>query len=274
MKGGKGLISLWVVLAFLGCWLPMPSEAGLSVLGDLSYEKQARPGESYRGAISLMNTGQELLEVKLFQRDYLFYHDGRNLYGDPGRDARSNAAWIDFSPKRLAIPPKQTSQVNYLVNVPNEPSLTGTYWSLLMVEPIGKSSPEAVRQEKGKASFGINVVMNYGIQLVTHMGESGSSDLRILDAKLVRQEGQRMLQVDLENTGERMLRSLVWTELFSQGGAAAGRFEGQQFRMYPGTSARFKIDLSSVPIGSYRALVIADCGGDLVFGATYNLEFQ
>ena len=35
---------------------------------------------------------------------------------------------------------------------------------------------------------------------------------------------------------------------------------------------RFKIDLSPVPEGTYKALVVADCGGDSLFGATYTLQ--
>jgi len=44
-------------------------------------------------------------------------------------------------------------------------------------------------------------------------------------------------------------------------------------RIYPGTSVRHKIDLSSLPGGKYMALVVADNGDEYIFGAQYTLEF-
>ena len=52
-----------------------------------------------------------------------------------------------------------------------------------------------------------------------------------------------------------------------------GRFEAGRMGIYPGCSARFRIDLSGLPAGRYKAIVVADCGDENVFGAQYDLEF-
>jgi hypothetical protein len=116
-------------------------------------------------------------------------------------------------------------------------------------------------------------VIRYAIQIVTHMGNSGQRNLKFIDTELVRDDSQRYLSVDLENTGERWLRPTLWAELYSRSGAYIGKFEGGKLRIYPGTSARYTIDLTQAEQGEYKALVIADCGDD-VFGATYSLVFQ
>ena len=248
-------------------------KAGVGV-GELSHEKNAQIDETYQGTIFISNNDNEPQEVKIYQTDYLFFSDGTNIYGEPGKDPRSNANWITFSPKRLTIPPKETSTVNYTVNVPDDKSLVGTYWSMLMVEGISKSSPETIKEEEDKVKLGIRTVIRYGIQMVTHIGNTGSRKLKFTGAKLLTEEGGgRTLQIYLENTGERWLVPLLWVEIYDEQGNYIGSFEGSEMRIYPGTSVRHKIDLSSLPGGKYKALVVADNGDEYVFGTQYTLKF-
>jgi hypothetical protein len=264
-----------VFLVLLFCLImPSVSVAGVSVPGGLTYEKEAPPGGTYKGAIQLINTGEGPQEVKIYQTDYLFYSDGSNIYGEPGKDARSNADWITFSPRRLTIPPKGASQVNYTLEVPGDKALVGTYWSMLMVEGISSSSPEAVKKEKGIISMGISQVIRYGLQMITQIGDTGARKLKFLKTRLLKEDKERILQLDIENIGERLLRPALWAELYDEKGKSIGKFEGGKLGVYPATSVRFRIDLSQVPKGKYKALVVADCGGDDLFGATYTLKFE
>lgn len=276
-KRPRRIISILFGFTFLLLLIPIGSEAGVSVIGGLTHERivgNPEIGETYRGTILIRNTGEEPQEVKVYQTDYLFFFDGRNIYGEPGETPRSNADWITFSPKRLVIPPKETSQVNYTVKVPDDETLVGTYWSMIMVEGISKDSPEVIKPEEGKVKLGIRTVLRYGIQMVTHIGDTGARKLKFSNTKLLKDEEMRILQLDIENIGERWLRPFLWAELYDEKGSYIGRFEGGRLRTYPETSVRFKIDLSQVPKGEYKALVVADCGRDDVFGATYTLRFE
>ena len=254
--------------------LPCVSVAGVSVSSGLTYEKEAQVGETYQGIIQLRNTGKEPQEVKIYQTDYLFYSDGSNIYGESGNAPRSNSDWITFRPHRLAIPPKGTSQVNYTLEVPDDKTLTGTYWSMIMIEGISSSSPEAARQEKDKITFGVSQVIRYGAQMITQIGDTGARKLKFLKTRLLKEDKGRILQLDIENIGERLLRPALWVELYDEKGKSVGKFEGGKLGVYPATSVRFKIDLSQVPKGKYKTLVVADCGGDNLFGATYTLKFE
>lgn len=250
------------------------AEAQVSVVGDLTHETEVKVGESYSGVIFIRNGGEEPEEVKVYQTDYLFFCDGRNTYGEPGETPRSNAEWIRFSPILLVIPPQTTSLVNYVVQVPNDETMVGTYWSMFMVEGTAEGSPEAEKPEAGKVKLGIAQVFRYGIQIVTHIGDTGARELKFLNTKLLKEEGRRILQVDVENVGERWLRPILWAELYDRSGSYIGKFEAGKLRTYPTTSVRYRIDLSQVPEGEYQAMVVADCGGDDLFGATYKLELE
>ena len=283
MKTRIRIICLALVFSFL---IASSTDAGVSIIGGLSHQKKTKPGEIYKGSILIKNTGTEPQEIKIYQTDYQFRFDGSNNYGPPGKLKRSNANWLSFNPHRLIIPPGEVSMVNYTVKVPNEPNLpddpnlpndpnlVGTYWSMLMVEGIPKSSRESSLLEKGKTKVGITQIIRYGIQMITHMGDTGERKLKFLETKLLREAEKRLLQVDMENIGQRWLRLSLWAELYDESGRYIGKFDGGRKHIYPGTSVRYKVDLSNVPRGNYKALVVADCGEDYIFGANFNLKFE
>jgi hypothetical protein len=245
-------------------------KAGISVMGGLTYEKEAVPGETYRGVFQIANTGEEKERVKIYQTDYTFNHEGLSNYGDPGMLPRSNANWIQFSPKEFEVPAKENVIVNYEVHVPPVDTLAGTYWSMMMVQSIPEITPESMPQR----SVGITTVMRYGVQMITHIGESGKRQLQFLDTKLIREQDSRFLQIDIVNTGERLLRPNVWVELYNLEGKNKGTFDGGSYRIYPETSVRYKIQLNGVAKGTYKALIVADCGHEDLFGVQYTVEIK
>jgi hypothetical protein len=70
------------------------------------------------------------------------------------------------------------------------------------------------------------------------------------------------------------LRPFLTLELYDEQGLAAGTFEGGRWRIYPGTSVRYAVDLSKVDKGKYSALILVDNKDENVFGAQYSLEID
>ena len=95
-----------------------------------------------------------------------------------------------------------------------------------------------------------------------------------MESWLLNEANKHVLLVDVENVGERLLRPFVWAELYDSEGMVVGTFEGDRFRTYPGTSVRYRIDVSDVPEGSYKALVVADCGEEDAFGIQYSITID
>jgi hypothetical protein len=248
------------------------SGAEVMVSGGLTYEHEVAPGKTYEGSFTVQNPDKEPREVKVYQTDYLFYADGATYYGDPGTMPRSNTRWLTFTPKQFTVPGGEEVTIRYIVQVPNDARLAGTYWSLLMVEPVGPDSPESSLQTaKDRVSVGVRQVLRYAVQVVTHIGQTGTGKLKFAKVQLASTDGRRRLLVDAENTGERWLRGPLWVELYDGGGALVGRYDAIRLRIYPGTSVRYTVDLSGVMAGTYKALIVIDCGGDDVFGANLNL---
>ena len=142
-----------------------------------------------------------------------------------------------------------------------------------MVEEVPESSPESSLAGDVPQVI-ITQIIRYGVQMITHIEETGQRKLEFLGTKLVREEEKRFLHVDVGNVGQRWLRPFLWVELYDDAGRYIGRFENNRRRIFPGTSVRFRVDLSGVPRGFYQGLVVADCGGDDIFGANITLEFD
>ena len=85
---------------FLVPILALYLNAQVSIIGELSQDKDALPGDVYTGTIVIRNDTNEPQEAKVYQTDYTFQFNGTNNYGEPGLLPRSNAKWIAFSPGR------------------------------------------------------------------------------------------------------------------------------------------------------------------------------
>jgi len=264
---------LWAI-GILGILLTGRAYATLAIVNGLTHDQSAKPGESYEKVIVIRNEGDAQAEAKLYQTDYQFFCDGRVSYGDPpGKLPRSNAAWVTLKTKRVTLAPGEVTNVTVTVKVPDDQTLKGTYWSMVMVEEVGPASREAKAEEQ-KIKLGILQVVRYGIQMITNIGDTGTRMLKFAEVKLVKEDKLRVLQIDMENPGERVLTPTVTVEAYDEKAALVGKFEAGRLRIYPGTSARFKADMSKLVKGKYKALVVADCGGDDVFGATYTLQVE
>jgi hypothetical protein len=247
--------------------------AEISVVGDLAREWTLQPGAQAEDTIRVRNNTDRAQAVKIYQTDYLFRADGTNTYGEPGSAPRSNCPWVTFAPREFEIPPRETARLQCIIKAPRDDKLAGTYWSMLMVEPVAAST-DFVRPEDGKPVIAVKTVVRYGVQMVVNIGDSGRRDLRFLDKRLIADGDRVALRLDVENTGERGLRPTVWAELYNKDGVSAGRFGGQRLRIYPGCSARFDIDISAVPKGQYSALIVADNLDESVFGAQCKLRIE
>jgi len=260
------------LLLFVLC--PLVVRAQVGVVNGLTQEKVCAPGENFESYIRLKNNGPKEETIKIYQTDYAFTADGKSFYDAPGRLARSNSAWISVGSKQVTLPGLATTDVKYSCKIPADANLVGTYWSIIMFEVL----PPAQKSKSGASgkdiAFGLSQVMRYGVQIVTHFGDTGKRSLKFLKTEMFEEKGRKTLQVDVENDGERWLRPFSYLELYTEKGESAGKIEGERWRIFPGSSARFKFDVSTLSAGSYNALVVFDNKDVSVFGAQVKLKIE
>jgi len=254
-------------------FVPPAVRAQVGIVNGMTHEKECKPGEAVERIILLRNNGPAPETVRLYQTDYAFNHLGQSSYDAPGKSARSNASWITLSPNQLTIPGLTNAEVRFKVKVPDRADLVGTYWSVIMVEPVPQAAPTKDVASKDQIKFGVTQTMRYAVQVVINIGGTGARKLKFVNVELVQENDRKLLQVDVENVGDRWLRPASYVELYTGLGAPAGKFEGERLRIYPGTSVRFTFDMSRVKDGAYRALIVLDNKDSSVYGAQYTLNF-
>lgn len=262
---------------FMLCLLMLTTTAyaaNIDVLGDLLKEGTAQPGGKVEGQIAISNTSDVAQQIRIYQTDYSPTPDKKNTYADPGSTPRSNSSWITFSPKEMTIPPKSKAPVYYTVQVPDKTDLTGSYWSMLMVEPVAEEVLKPPAAGETKAQVGMRTKFRYAVEILTHIGDTGTREIKFANRQATVKDGKAVLLLDIQNTGERWLRPTLRAEIYDANGVSVGRFEGPRGQLLPSCLSRREIELGGIKAGKYKALVVVDNGDQYVWGAQYDLELQ
>ena len=85
--------------------------------------------------------------------------------------------------------------------------------------------------------------------------------------------GKRALRFDFVNTGERANRYVMSLELNNEAGELVRKASQTRGLLYPGSGARQQFDLGVVPRGAYTAVLVADGGGDQIFGGQFKVAY-
>lgn len=242
--------------------------AALVITNGLTHQHSVKSGDTIRGAIVVSNTSEHPESFIVYQRDYFINHSGESDYPEASSTSRSNASWIDYEPDNYTLEPSETTTINYRIIVPDTNNLNGTHWSVLLVE--GTKSPMDIKQ----GLLTINSVIRYAIQIICHFNGNGKKDVEFINIALKQENEKKILDVDIINSGDFMLSPTVSIELFNEAGKSLGIYKSITKRVYPKTSRRFEIDLSSLQAGTFQSLLLADCSEEEVFGTNLTLEIK
>lgn len=248
--------------------LAISSFASIEVEGSLRHIHKGAPGEVYSGEIKIRNSGESDQEVRVYQTDLLYNYEDFTFYDDPVSHSRSNANWIQYSPKTTIVKSNSTFYIQYEVTIPKSDTLIGTYWSVIMVEgvmPIDPSQPGQVN---------INTVTRYAVQLVTELNEKGVGYLQFMEPTLITEGDKLFLAIDIENKGDHYIVPDVSIELFDGAGVSVKVINAPKKGLFPTTSTRFRFNLEGLKEETtYQAVIVAAGKGEDVFGLEYTLYF-
>lgn len=250
--------------------LPLSTFASVEVIGSLKQVFNSNPGEVVKGQIRIQNNDPVDQEVRIYQTDFLFNSKDQTFYDEPGKNKRSNAGWINYSPKTVVLKSKESRMVDFEITVPKGDSILGSYWSIIMVEGV-----EPIDPNQG-GDLSIRTATRYAVQIVNEINEKGKGLLRFLEPTLVKSEdGKKLyLAVDLQNDGEHYISAELSMELYDTNGNMVKKIAVPKKGLYPTTSTRFKLDLEGIPAKkTYSAMIVAAGADDDVFGLEYTLYF-
>lgn len=237
---------------------------GIVVVNGLSHNHDLQKGEMQQGVLIVRNNGSLPENIIIYQKDFLFNHNGETFYEDMGSTPRSNANWMVVNPISFIIQPQEEVEVVYELRVPNSDTLRGTYWSTLMVEP-------AVELDTSKEALSVSIrtVLRYAVQIVANVSSENEiikANLDFLNVDLNTEGDNPKMLVDVANTGEIMLRTEMAIQIYYPDGTLLGVFKSRRSRTYPGTSKRYIIELPMLEKGEYTSTLVADSENDEILG--------
>lgn len=242
-----------------------PGYAQIAVTSPILVEHSAAPGETYRDTMTIHNASDRVQVVSLSLADYQFQADGSNSFDEPGSQLRSNSGWIALSQREVSVLPHADASVSYSVTVPSSVSLSGTYWSVALVE-----ATRSAEASSDPTVFALAPRIRYAVQLATHIGSTGEPTLAFGTPSLERSA----LGLDIRHAGTRASRPMLRLEIYSTDGALAHSASAQRGLLYPGSSITQTFELPPMSPGDYTVLLLADVGTDQVQGTKFEVHVQ
>nr|WP_305049517.1 hypothetical protein [Elizabethkingia bruuniana] len=118
-----------------------PLHASIVVLNGLTHNYKVENGHVYKGKIAIENTGSTSQNVKIYLQDFSYKSDGSVNYTIPLTNTKTNADWIKLNTNLLTLKAKEKTEVFYEIVVPDKITQAGSYWSVLIVEPVDDIKP-------------------------------------------------------------------------------------------------------------------------------------
>ena len=257
---------------FVCLYIASSIHASVEVMGSLKHTFVCAPGQTVSGQIRVQNSDATDQEVRIYQTDYMYNYQDQTFYEEPGianGNKRSNASWVDYSPKTVILKGKESRNVDFQIKVPANDSLKGTYWSVIMVEGVSPIDPNQTGQ------LNIRTVTRYAVQLVSEIANRGEGKLVFMPPTLIKGEDKSLfLAIDLLNEGDLYISPELSMELFDEEGNLAKKLTLERKGIYPKASARYRFNLEGIPSKkTYTAMIVAAGQDDDVFGLEYTLYF-
>jgi hypothetical protein len=195
------LITFMLQFAFL--------HAGIVVLNGLTHSYKIENGKVYKGKIAIENTSSTPQNVKLFLQDFTYHADGTFNYTELHTNNRTNGNWIKLNTNLVTLKGKEKTEVFYEITVPNQALDPGSYWSVIIVEPV-----DDIKPSDNKPGVNITSVVRYAVQVITDIEtEKAKPDLKFENVKVEKEEKQTV-KIAIANNGNLYCRPTASIELY------------------------------------------------------------
>ena len=211
------------------------------------------------GSISIVNTGDDPIELKVSLHDWWRGPDGALQILPPATVERSCSSWVRFAPSSLVMSPGDQVDLSVEVEVPAD--VEGDHWALLLVEEV--PPPEERAKAEGMAST-TRVIVSYAIKILQTDASTENQALEIRGMELVEQD-PLTFSVHIANTGNAHLTTTGTLTVRDIFGETVREFDIKAFPTLPGEERILVVADeagSAVEAGQYFMIAIVDFGGE------------
>ncbi len=260
----KKIFSLCLLL-----WSIQFAHATITVVNGMSHEYAFEKGSKHNGEIVIKNLSKSPARVLFYKTDLMHNCNGETRFEPINAHERTSSSWVEISNNELIIGPEGEVTATYSVTVPSEGNFIGSYWSCIMVEEA--EAPDTSEKKKG---IRVRSLIRYAVQIAGTFAEGQEKNLDLLDPKVDTTDNGVALMVNVQNTGNTLMKPIMVLELYDDAGSLVKRIEVTTQKVYPGMCKKFEITLEGVPQGKYAGVLVADCGENDLYGLNLNVDLS
>lgn len=246
-------------ILFLLALMGVSTYAKLLVKNGLTHTHQSQAGMIVSGKIQIQNAGKTDERVKISKNDLMMdCTTNESSFTSPNSHARSLAKWLTTNVEERVLHPGEEYELLYSIVVPQDSTLHGSYWAVLMVEgndPVTEQKPKTV-------SVGSKI--RYAVQIITDINGEETPTLSFdkIDFKAV-SDSVQVLKVKVKNESNLSVRPKVVLDLVNANGEKTSTVESSFRRLYPNSCGEYEVVLRNIPKGHYEGILMADYGQEL-----------
>ena len=233
------------------------------VVSPMEHHLSVPAGERGTASLSIRNTGDRPLSLRLYLADSHFGRDGREEDVELGTLDRSCAPWIRLESDLLDLEPGQLQQLTIDLSV--AAGAEGSFWTKLYIEEM--SVPQPVVEERAGRRYQVFMHQRMGIRIFEDVPGTASPGLVVTNVDIDPPTNEdAFVRMSAENTGNALLRCNGWFELRTSRGELVDtlrRGPDGGFVVFPGASRDIAVALpTGLPADTYTVLAIVDYGGE------------
>ena len=252
------MISRLLPIAALLLFICQEIAAKVLINNGLTHIHSGKQGQVIKGMIQVKNAGAQPEKILIYQNGLVQTCDEKSEFVPVDRQVRGMGKWLETNTVEKLIQPDETFEIFYTISIPRDSSLSGSYWSVVMVEVAEPVTIEATNK------FSIGSKIRYAIQIITDVGEMEfpKLDFEKVAFKPV-QAANKVIQAKLKNIGKFMVVPKLLLEVYGKDGQKIITLESVSQKIYPFTCKDFEIEIKGLTSGKYDAILVADYGQDL-----------
>lgn len=218
----------------------------------------ANPGEIQEASVTIRNHANIRQSFTFNLGDFEVGQEGNKTRLPAGTSKRSCADWITVSPSFIELNPNEERQITVIMTVPKDG--TSSRWGMIYVQASDEQSDNPVDKQ---LTTGIKVVPRIAVLVNQSPTTNQNYKAQIANLKEITEakDSLRTFQVEVTNTGDKIIEANVNLVIANLETAAEKKFPKTMQRVYPGEKSLFTLTLpDGIGSGQHALAAILDYG--------------
>ena len=244
--------------------------SGVLIRNGLLHKFSGSDGSRMYGEVILVNTSSTEERISFHLNEAMFSCEQQRYFTSDTTHTRSSLAWFEGNLVDRVLAPKEKFIYKFSINIPQDQTLQGSYWSMLMVQvekPFAQS-------QVGNA-LALSNQVRYAIALLTDVNPSKENiQIDFTDVKVeTLGNNQKQIAINIQNEDKYIEEVKLLLEVYDAEGNNVLKKETVTGFLFPSFCKHFTIDISELPKGNYECLLVAESREEYI-GTNINLSID